>query len=400
MFKTDTNTPVAEIGDRISKLQASMQAQDIEGALILQNCDLFYFAGTIQQSHLFVPDVDAPILMTRKSFARAQAESPLAHIVPLASPKKLPEMIKAHLGKVPLRIGMELDVLPANLYLMYQQFFDGAQIIDISTTIRKIRAVKSEYELSIIAQAARYADRVAAYVKTVLKEGITEIALAGLVEAYARQLGHQGLVRMRLWGSELFYGHLMAGASAAVPSYLASPTGGTATSPAVAQGPGFASIRRHEPVLVDYVFALNGYIADHTRIFSIGPLPDDLMAAHDAMCRIQESVKSTARPGVTAGEIYDLCVANAADAGYGEHFMGVGPQRIRFVGHGIGLELDEFPFLAQGQKMALETGMVIALEPKLIFPGRGVVGIENTHVVTDQGLKQITKFPDEITVLT
>ena len=228
---------------------------------------------------------------------------------------------------------------------------------------------------------------------------MTEIDLAGQVEAYARRLGHQGLVRMRSWGSEMFYGHLLTGASAAVPSYLASPTGGTGPSPAVAQGAGFTAIARNEPILVDYVFALNGYLADHTRIFALGPLPDDLMSAHAAMCDIQEEIKAASKPGVKAGYIYDLATELAAKAGYSEHFMGVGPQRIRFVGHGIGLELDEYPILAHGQEMALQEGMIIAFEPKLIFPGKGVVGIENTLLMTDQGFEQLTRYPDEVTVI-
>jgi Xaa-Pro aminopeptidase len=204
---------------------------------------------------------------------------------------------------------------------------------------------------------------------------------------------------MRLWGSELFYGHLMAGPSAAVPSYLSSPTGGASISPAVAQGSSFRPIGRHEPVLLDYVFAHRGYLSDHTRIFSLGQLPDKLMKAHAAMLEVQSLVKKAGRPGVQAGALYRLAVDAAADMGYGENFMGVGEQRIRFIGHGIGIELDEYPFLAEGQQMELAEGMIIALEPKLIFPGVGVVGIENTHVVTAEGFEQFGRFNEQINVL-
>ena len=228
---------------------------------------------------------------------------------------------------------------------------------------------------------------------------MTELELAGQVEAEARKLGHQGVVRMRLWGSEMFYGHLMAGPSGAVPSFLSSPTGGTGASPAVAQGAGFRPMQRHEPILVDYVFALNGYYSDHTRIFSIGELPDDLVAAHAAMLDIQAIIKDAARPGVKSGDIYEIALERIRQLGYAENFMGVGKERIRFVGHGIGVELDEYPFLAAGQSLELQAGMTLALEPKLIFPEKGVVGIENTHRVTDKGLEQFGRFQDEITVV-
>jgi Xaa-Pro aminopeptidase len=282
---------------------------------------------------------------------------------------------------------------------MYADLFGKAEIVDISPTVRELRAIKSAHEISLMRAAAQRSDQVAAYVAEVIRIGQTELELAGQVEAYARRLGHQGIVRMRMWGGEMFYGHLLAGASGAVPSFLASPTGGRAASPAVAQGAGFARLAAHEPILVDYTFAYNGYVSDHTRIFSLGPLPDDLMKAHDAMLAIQAAVKQAARPGMPAGDIYEMCVAQAADAGYADVFMGYGDQRIRFVGHGVGLELDEYPILAKGQSMPLMAGMTIALEPKAIFPGKGVVGIENTHIVTDQGLEQLGKYPDEVTIL-
>jgi len=229
-----------------------------------------------------------------------------------------------------------------------------------------------------------------------LRAGISEIELAGRVEAEARRLGHQGIVRMRLWGGEMFYGHLMSGPDAAMPSFLASPTGGRGLGPEVAQGPGLAPIAAASPVLVDYVFAHGGYLADHTRIFSVGRLSARLERAHEAMCRLQDELMPRCRPGVPAGEIYRWAVARAAEMGYAEWFMGAEDDRIRFVGHGIGLELDEYPFLAEGQEQPLAEGMIIALEPKLVFPGEGVVGIENTHRVTAGGLERLTRFPDGI----
>jgi Xaa-Pro aminopeptidase len=191
----------------------------------------------------------------------------------------------------------------------------------------------------------------------------------------------------------------MCGASGAVPSYLASPTGGTGAGAAVAQGAGFGLIKAHEPILVDYVFAYKGYLSDHTRIFSIGELPDELIQGHAAMLSIQDAIVREAKPGIAAGRIYEMAIELAGEAGYSENFMGTGDQRIRFVGHGVGLELDEYPFLAAGQKMILQEGMVIALEPKLIFPGKGVVGIENTHRLTADGLQQLTVSDQNIIVV-
>ncbi len=396
MYQTDLNTPKIELEQRIFKFQRYLKKENIDGALILQRVDLFYFTGTIQQAHFYIPAEGDPVLMVRKSYDRAKAESSVKKIVHLGRPSDIPGILKANGHAASLRMGLELDVLPANLLFSYQRLFQGTILLDISHFIRSIRSVKSEYELKIMRQAARLSDQLAAWVPHILRAGMTELELAGKIEAEARRLGHQGIVRMRLWGSEMFYGHLLSGATGAVPSFLSSPTGGVGASPAVAQGPGFKTIQRHEPVLVDYIFAYNGYLSDHTRIFSIGPLPAELMAAHAAMLEVQQMIKKLAKPGVQSGDIYNRALEKTKDLGYADHFMGIGNERVQFVGHGIGLEVDEYPFLAAGQQLKLQAGMTIALEPKLVFPDKGVVGIENTHVVTADGLEQLGKFPEEV----
>lgn len=392
-------TPAIELQERISSLQGSLKKKNVQGALVVQKTDLFYFSGTSQQGWLYVPDEGKPILMIFKEFDRAQLESSLEQIISLVSPKKIPALLLEHGYTLPTVLGMELDVLPVNLFRQYQSIFEKSEIVDVATDIRLIRAVKSSFEIDIIKKACELSDKVAAQVPDLLEAGKTEVQLAGEIEAYARSLGHQGIVRMRLWGSELFYGHLMSGSSGAVPSYLASPTGGEGVSALIGQGPGFKTIGRKEPVLVDYVFALNGYISDHTRIFSLGDLPEDLVRAHEAMLEIQEAVKTFALPGVSTGDVYEKMISLAEAKGYGDNFMGVGERKIRFTGHGVGLELDEFPFIAKGQKLRLEEGMVIALEPKAIFPRKGVVGIENTHLATANGLESLTRFDDKIQIL-
>jgi Xaa-Pro aminopeptidase len=392
-------TPKTELDARTPKFQALLAANDLDGALIAQNVDLFYFAGTIQQSQLYIPSEGLPVLMTRRSFPRARAESALERVVPLASPREVPRILQEHGVALPKRLGLELDILPTNLYLGYREIFGEAELKDVSPLIRRARAIKSEYELVAMRRAAKMGEQTMRAMRDLLVEGISEIELAGRLEAIARGAGHQGLARFRLWNNEMFYGHLMAGKSAAMPSYLSSPTGGPGLSPAFSQGSSRHKIRRGEPVLFDYVFVSDGYIVDQTRIFSIGKLPDKLTRAHEAMVEIQDAIACAAKPGVTGGEIFQLAVELAEKRGYGENLGGLGNDRITFVGHGVGLELDEYPFLAKGQAMPLEAGMVIAVEPKVTFANVGTVGIENTFVVTERGAKRISRGSDEIVVV-
>ena len=399
MIQFKQSTPTNELEQRISEFQKRLKAKELDGALILQKMDLFYYSGTAQHGWLYIPALGKPLLMIFKEFERAKAESGLEQLISIISPKEIPGAI-ADLGyKMPKTLGLEMDVIPANLYLQFQKIFKESQLIDIALEIRLQRAVKSEYEIALIRESSKVADKLAQKVPDILKEGMTEIEFAGMVEAYARTLGHQGIIRMRLWGNELFYGHILAGPNAAVPSSLASPTGGLGANPSIAQGAGFNLIRKNEPVVVDYVFALNGYCSDHARIFVLGTLPDELLKAHDAMLEIQERVKKEAVPGSVTGEIYELMLNMAKEKGFQDFFMGATERRIRFTGHGIGLELDEFPFIAQGQKLPLQKNMVFALEPKVIMPGKGVVGIENTLLVTDSGLESLTRFDDAVAII-
>lgn len=395
-----TGPPAEELGQRVAKLQSEMQKNDVDGALIVQKTDLYYFSGTSQQGWLYIPAEGKPLLMIFKEYDRALHESSLENSVSLISPKKIPHTLQENGYVLPGVLGMELDVLPVNLYFQYMNIFQYTKIVDISAPIRLIRAVKSPFEIEKMKKAASLSDKVAERVVDLLEIGKTEVALAGELEGYARSLGHQGIVRMRLFGSELFYGHLMSGAAAAVPSYLASPTGGQGVSETIGQGAGYKKIQKNEVVLVDYVFALNGYISDHARLYVIGEVPDVIKKGHEAMLEIQEKVKKIALPGASSGAIYDTMITMAAEKGYGDYFMGVGDRRIRFTGHGVGLELDEFPFLAKGQVLELEEGMTIALEPKVIMPGVGVAGIENTHLVAANGLQPLTHFDDAICTLT
>jgi Xaa-Pro aminopeptidase len=200
---------------------------------------------------------------------------------------------------------------------------------------------------------------------------------------------------MRGFNQEMFYGQLLTGVSAAAPTFLATPLGGTGLSPAVAQGVSFKAIGRGEPVVFDFVPVRDGYMADFTRIFTVGPLPGELLRAYDAALRVQQAVADTARAGLTCRAVYEVALATADGEGLGAYFMGHGPGQVRFIGHGVGLELDELPVLT-GSDLVLEEGMVFALEPKFVLPGLGAIGIENTWLVGRDGIDRLTVAPEHV----
>lgn len=392
-------TPRDEVERRLARLQETLTARGLDAAVIVQNADLFYFSGTVQQSFLYVP-VDGPsTLFARKVVERARLESPLADIVALPGVRALSGLVAERYGRLPARIGLELDVLPVTQFRRLEALFPDASFDDVGPAIVRQRAVKSPWEIERIRAAAAIADEVCALLPGLLEEGMTEAELAGRVEAQARRLGHEGVIRMRGFNQEMFYGQLLTGASGAAATFLDTPLGGTGLSPAVAQGVSFKPIRRGDHIVFDFVAVREGYIADFTRIFALGTLPAPLVRAYDAALRVQDVVRRTARPGVTCGAVWSAALAAAESAGLGAGFMGHGPGRVRFVGHGVGLELDELPVLASSDDELLE-GMVFALEPKFVLPGLGAIGIENTFHVTTDGIAALTTAPEHVVELT
>ena len=390
--------PAAELAARIAGLQAGLAALDLDAALLQQNADLYYFAGTVQQSSLYVPAEGEATLFVRKVPERARLESALGQIVALASPKDLPALVGGRYGRLPARLGLELDVLPVTHFRRLEKLFPEAALEDVGRTIVRQRAVKSAWEIERIAAAAAVADEVGRLIPGLLAEGLTEVAFAGRVEAEARRLGHEGYIRMRGFNQEMFYGQLLTGVSGCVPSYLDTPLAGTGLSPAVAQGASFRRIGRGEPVVFDFVPVRDGYMADFTRMYALGPVDAGLLRVHDAALRVQEAATAAARPGATCRAVWEAALAAAADAGLAGNFMGHGAGQVPYVGHGIGIELDELPVLT-GSDLELEAGMVFALEPKFVLPGVGAVGIENTWVVTGGGVERLTHAPDVFTIV-
>jgi Xaa-Pro dipeptidase len=393
-------TPRSELEARIARLQEKLRAaDDAEAVFLFQAADLFYFAGTVQDAWLVIPREGAPLMLVRRSLERAQAESALERILPLGNAREIPKLLAAHgLGGL-TRVGLEFDVLPVQQYARVGRLFPTMRFVDASQLIRWVRMVKSAYEVSCIRKAALIQDRMAARLRAVLTPGMTELELAAEIEAEARRHGHQGFIRARRFNLECFYGHLLSGENGAVPSWMDSPTGGTGLSPAFGTGLGARRIQANEPVMLDYAGAVDGYHSDQARVFSLGPLPEDMAKGHAACVEILEEVVAGLRPGAKAGEVFARARAAADRLGYADRFMNTGAAQVSFVGHGVGVELDEIPYLAANSDMLIEADMVLAVEPKIVFPGRGIVGVEDTVRVTAGDPEYLTVTPRELAIL-
>jgi Xaa-Pro aminopeptidase len=382
--------PEQEIDSRIRNFQLNLQETGLDGAFILQNTDQFYFSGTIQSSVLFIPREGDAVLMVQKGFQRARQESPLKHVLPVTGRGRIKNVLRDS-GFLDLKkIGLEMDVLPANLYFRYQQTFPEYTWSDVSSVIQRLRMIKTPYEVEQIRRAARILHTGYMELKEIIREGMTELEIDGHLALIARREGHMGILRMRGWNQEMTYAHVLSGESGATVSFLDSPHGGKGNTPAMAQGASSRKIGKNEPIGIDYGVGINGYLADQFRTYVIGDLPAELMRAHDCSVEIHSLFAKEAKPGVSCPDLYRLALKVAEKAGFGEHFMGHGEGKVRFIGHGLGLEIDEYPVVAPRFDQRLEPGIVIALEPKFVFPGKGVVGLEDDYLVTPTGVERLT----------
>lgn len=389
-------TPKDEIENRLTSIRKGMEREGIEAFLVAQKMDYYYLSGTTQDGLLLIPLEGKPLLMVKRELERARIDSPLEEVVGIKHIRELPSLIYVHLGRHPKTMGLELDILPARDYFRYQDLFPGAKFMDASPIIRDTRKIKSSYEIELMKTAGNIGMKVYREARGILKEGMTEIEFGGLMEAAAKKYGHEGLIRVRSMNYEAYTWHVLSGPAGGIVSQSDSPMGGLGLSPAFPVGASLRVMRAHEPILVDFGTCYHGYQADETRMFSIGEMGKKFIDAYKACREIHDTVLEETRPGSDCEAIFQKTVELGKKLGYGDSYLGPPGLQTRFVGHGIGLELNEFPFLAQGQSYPLEEGMTFAVEPKIVFPGEGSVGIENTVVVIQDGYEILTPLEQDI----
>jgi Xaa-Pro dipeptidase len=393
-------TPATELEHRCKRLQDLMAGQELDAVIIVQNADLFYFTGTTQSGCLYVPACGQPLYMVRKEYSRARMESGLKEVVPFGSLKDIPGILSQFGYPSPKRIGMELDVVPVNFFERCKKVHPAAEYLDAAPIIRQVRMIKSHYEIHLMKDAADQVHKVYLRAGEIIRAGATDLEIAAELEYTARKDGHQGLIRMRGFNSELFYAQILSGTDTAVPSYLDTPLGGLGLNTSFGQGAGLKRIEAHEPVIVDFGGCVDGYLVDQTRVFAVGGISDRLRKGYDDMLAVQQRMIELAVPGIGWSEIYEQCLDLAVKMGYADSFMGAKGSQVSFIGHGLGIEIDEYPLIARGfNGMTLEVGMAFAFEPKLVFPGEGAIGIENTFYLSNDGLKQLTYSSEELAIL-
>ena len=362
-----------------------------DSAVIMENVNKYYFTGTMQDGVLIVQRDGKLIYGVRRSLERALLESPLPkqEIIGISTYRELAQVQGGSLGEV----YVEGDTMPVVTQQRLAKYFTSSTVGFLDSIVRTLRSVKSPYELEAIRQSGiAHRKLMEERVPVLLREGMTEVEFLGELSREMFCLGYQGLSRFHQFQVDITCGQVGFGTNSLYPTWFDGPGGTRGNGPWVPfSGDPNKKLKKGEPVFVDIAFGVRGYHSDKTQVYFFGDeIPQGFLQAHKFCIDIQKRLAEMLKPGEIPSKIFETVMASIP-ADKQEHFMGVNPDhRVKFLGHGVGLNIDDFPVIARGFDDPLEENMVIALEPKYAVTGIGMAGVEDTYLVGPNGGECLT----------
>ena len=392
----DWRVPVPELLIRRERLADALLDENIESVVIEDPVGLYWLTGGRQNGMLIVGATDSGVETThwvRKSLSRAKWESGGSDAPNVITSQPRSSEIELELRKIGVSEmpGMACDTLPSARRDFLSARLSGFcnPIANISRIIHGLRETKSEWEVSMIQESGAINERMFNRVLEEGGRGMSELEIASIAESVSREDGFGGRIMMRRWPMDCDRAVVVSGRSGGIPSFFDSAVGGSGSSPNAPLGAGHKKIVDGEPVLVDVVHVHRGYVSDCTRMFSSGSMGDEWDQRLDDMVQVSDELVSILGRGGTCAEAWAEGKALSNELGYRDNLMGIPPNQARFLGHSVGLELDESPVLASGFDQPMHAGCTMAIEPKAVFDD-GAIGIEDTWVATKNGLSCLT----------
>ena len=372
------------------RIQQAMRQEEADGCLLTMNMNLYYVSGQVFNGYFYLPAEGRPYWFVKRLTV---PETNQVHVI--RKPEQIPDFFRDLNLAMPRKLLLEADELSYNEYIRLQHVFRAEATGNASALIRHIRMIKTPWEIEQMRISARKHEAVYREIPACYRPGMRDIELQ--IEIEKRMRVHGSLGYFRAFGSnmDIFMGSLLAGENAGEPSPFDFALGGTGMHASGPLGANGTLLREGTTVMADMSGNYTAYQTDMTRVFSIGKLPDRAYRVHRVALEIQARMERTAKPGVPCAELYRDALAMAGQEGLKDCFMGTHLQA-KFVGHGVGLEINELPVLTTRSKDILQPGMTFAFEPKFVLAGIGAVGIENTFLVTDSGVEKMTLLDENI----
>ena len=375
------------------RIQQAMRQEEADGCLLTMNMNLYYVSGQVFNGYFYLPAEGRPYWFVKRLTI---PETNQVHVI--RKPEQIPDFFRDLNLAMPRKLLLEADELSYNEYIRLQHVFRAEATGNASALIRHIRMIKTPWEIEQMRISARKHEAVYREIPACYRPGMRDIELQ--IEIEKRMRVHGSLGYFRAFGSnmDIFMGSLLAGENAGEPSPFDFALGGAGMHASGPLGANGTLLREGTTVMADMSGNYTAFQTDMTRVFSIGKLPDRAYRVHRVALEIQARMERTAKPGVPCAELYRDALAMAGQEGLEDCFMGTRFQA-KFVGHGVGLEINELPVLTTRSKDILQPGMTFAFEPKFVLAGIGAVGIENTFLVTDSGVEKMTLLDENITEL-
>ena len=372
------------------RIQQAMRQEEADGCLLTMNMNLYYVSGQVFNGYFYLPAEGRPYWFVKRLTV---PETNQVHVI--RKPEQIPDFFRDLNLAMPRKLLLEADELSYNEYIRLQHVFRAEATGNASALIRHIRMIKTPWEIEQMRISARKHEAVYREIPACYRPGMRDVELQIEIEKRMRMHGSLGYFRAFGSNMDIFMGSLLAGENAGEPSPFDFALGGKGIHASGPLGANGTLLREGTTVMADMSGNYTAYQTDMTRVFSIGKLPDRAYRVHRVALEIQARMERTAKPGGSCAELYRDALAMAGQEGLKDCFMGTHLQA-KFVGHGVGLEINELPVLTTRSKDILQPGMTFAFEPKFVLAGIGAVGIENTFLVTDSGVEKMTLLDENI----
>ena len=372
------------------RIQKVMQEKGADGCLLTNGINLFYATGHIYSGYFYLPAEGEPWYFVKRPNGLVGE-----HVVYLRKPEQLPDLFRENGLSMPQHLLLEADELTYSDYTRLQSTFQPQTTGNATALLRQIRRVKTPWEIEQTRLCARRHEAVYQEIPACFHPGMTDLEFQYEIELRMRKHGSLGLFRAFGPNMDIYMGSILAGPNAETPSPFDFALGGGGMDASCPLGANGTPLEEGMAIMVDMAGNYTPYMTDMTRVYSVGKLRDEAYRAHEVSRRIHQETEAAARPGVACADLYQLALHIVEEEGLASYFMGT-KQQAKFVGHGVGLQINELPVLTPRSKEILEENMIFALEPKFVLPGIGAVGVENTYLVTAQGCEKLTHAPEEI----
>ncbi|WLR43162.1 Xaa-Pro peptidase family protein [Bacillus carboniphilus] len=362
---------------RILNVQQWLSTNHLDLAFISSSENVFYLSGFLCEPHerllgIFVFSSGDPFLVCpTMEVSQAKEAGWDFSIVSYTDHQDPWELIRLKMSEKeinsPTKMAIEKEFLTYKRTEEISAIFNEVSISSIDEKMNELRVIKSEEELTILRKAAYFADLGIKIGQDALKENITELEVIASIEYELKKQG----IREMSFSTLVLFGEKSG-----------QPHG----------NPGNRKLRKGDFVLFDLGVVYQGYCSDISRTVVFDEANDQQKKIYDTVYKAQLEALNVCKPGAKIGDIDRAARKFIGNAGFGELF----PHRI---GHGLGLNVHEFPSLNESNLDVLKEGMVFTVEPGIYDEQLGGVRIEDDVVITANGNELLTKSSKEFQVI-